>query len=80
MIVNVVDFLADGVIKFASQLPQAPFSFTDYVTAFSQYLGWINWFIPFYIFEEIFSVWFLTFTLCATILITIRVIMQFAWN
>ena len=78
MIDGIMDFLADGLIKFVSRLPVAPFSFDDYISAFSSYLGWINWFIPFYIFEEIFSVWFLAFSLCCSILITIRVIMQFA--
>ena len=75
---NIMDFVADGLIKIVGQFPSAPFSFESHVSALRDFWSYANWFIPFYEFKVIFNGWLLVFFLCVSVMITIKVIMKFS--
>lgn len=74
MVANFVDFVQQIFIKFASHLPSNPFSWNIYGSTFSQLLGNLNYFIPFYLFKTIVTVWLGSFTAALAIVIIIRAI------
>lgn len=47
--------------KLLGMLPHSPFNFDTYVAALDKYLPWVNWFVPFYVFDTIFKVFLTTF-------------------
>lgn len=74
MVANFVDFVQQIFIKFASHLPSNPFSWNNYGSAFNQLLGNLNYFIPFYLFKTIVTVWLGAFSATLAIVIIIRAI------
>lgn len=69
---KVLDFLFDGLIHLISKLPGSPFSYDEYVAALSDILPALNWFVPFYLFSEIFAVWEVMFMAMFTVFIIYR--------
>lgn len=74
MIQDFFDWVADLITKFVGQLPVAPFSFDSYITTFHQYSGVINYFVPFYLFSEVFNLWVSAIFICCVVLLIIRAI------
>lgn len=74
MIGNFVEFVQQLLVKFASQLPSNPFSWNNYGAEFTSILGTLNYFIPFYLFKTIVTVWLASFTAALAIVIIIRAI------
>lgn len=54
---NVVDAMLELLVKLASHLPPSPFNYNEFMITLSDVLGHLNWFIPFYLFKDILSVW-----------------------
>lgn len=59
---KLLNFLFDGLVKLVSRLPASPFDYSDYVTAVNGILQPLNYFVPFYLFSQIFAVWEVSFT------------------
>lgn len=57
MFENAGKFLMESFLKFGERLPSSPFDLDSQVSSLRNYLGHINYFIPFYIFKNIFSAW-----------------------
>lgn len=54
---KVIDFIFTGLVKFISRLPQSPFDYDSYFTSVSSVLQDLNYFVPFYLFSDIFVAW-----------------------
>lgn len=77
MLENLMDFLGVGILKFILKMPLPTFDFDDYVAVLNDYLGYINWFIPFYRIYPIFTTWLFSFIAFLSILIVIKVIIKY---
>lgn len=56
---SVAEFLKEFFVKFSNILPKSPFDLTDELSFLRGYTSHINYFIPFYIYKDIFNVWLL---------------------
>ena len=70
---SIMGFFGQIFIKIASQLPTLPYSLQGYLTELDDYMGYINYFIPFYKLSAIFSAWSIFFVN------TVAVIMVLVW-
>lgn len=50
-------FLEEVILKIIGNFPSNNFDFSSYVENLHSFLGNLNYFIPFYLFSDIFSVW-----------------------
>lgn len=71
---KIIDFLFDGLINLISRLPSSPFSYDEYIAALSDVLPALNWFVPFYLFSDIFVVWEVMFMAMFTVFLIYRYI------
>lgn len=69
---SVLDFFSNVLIKFASRLPTSPFDFTSYVSSLREILGVVNYFVPFYLFAQILTVWYAMLVGAVGVLLVIR--------
>lgn len=77
MLDNLMDFLGLGVLKLILKMPVPSFSFDNYISVFSSYLGYINWFVPFGTMYTVFTNWLFGFVAFLSVLIVIKVIFKF---
>lgn len=56
---NIALFLKELFVKIGSILPSSPFDLDSQLAGIRQYMGYVNYFIPFYIFKDIFNLWLL---------------------
>ena len=61
------------LVKILSKLPASSFEFSDGVGVLSDYLGYLNFFVPFYRFSEMFTAFTVVFDVVVTVLIIYRV-------
>lgn len=54
---KLLDFLFDGLVKLISRLPGSPFDYEDYLSSLNGILQPLNYFVPFYLFSQIFLAW-----------------------
>ena len=69
---SITNAFYEVVVKFIHFLPSSPFSFANYVSALNSILPKVNYFIPFYIFSTIFTVWIATAFSASVILLLYR--------
>lgn len=77
MISKLIDFFIDGIIKFVFKLPVNPFSnATQYIAALQDFLGDLNYFVPFYAMKPIFNVWLAMVSVAVGVYLTIRILLK----
>lgn len=57
MIDSVVDYGQEAIIKFLINLPADNLDYSEALDNISDYLGYVNWFIPFGQMYSIFQIW-----------------------
>lgn len=68
----VLEFFSNVLMRFAVRLPVSPFDFSSYVSAIRGILGYVNYFIPFYLFSQILTVWYAMVVSAIGIFLVIR--------
>lgn len=77
MLGDLFDFLGVGILKFILKMPSPTFNFNSYVSVLRDYLGFINWFVPFNQMAVVFTNWLFGFIAFLSVLIVIKVIFKF---
>lgn len=54
---KIMDFVFSGLVKFVSRLPQSPFDYDSFFATLNPVLRDLNYFVPFYLFSDIFVAW-----------------------
>ena len=57
MIESLLDVFYNAVLFFLTRLPSSPFSFDEYVSKLQGILPQLNYFIPFYLFSNIITLY-----------------------
>lgn len=53
-------FLRELFVKFVVRLPDSQFSYDEYISSVESFLGKVNYWIPIYLFKQLFNVWAVT--------------------
>lgn len=53
-------FIRELFVKFIVKLPDSNFDYDQYIEQIEGYLGKVNYWVPFYIFKDLFNVWAVT--------------------
>lgn len=69
---SIIGFFTLWILKLISRLPSSPFDYDDVMDDIDSILGYVNWFIPFNIFSQVFNVWCVCFFACLIILLVVR--------
>ena len=69
---NGVNFFLGLLIKFFARLPDADFDVSEFTSSFSQVKAYMNYFIPFYLFKDIFSAFLGIFWSTVIILVVVK--------
>lgn len=73
---SIIGFFTLWLLKMIARLPASPFDYDDVLEDLDTIMGYVNWFIPFYTFSQIFTVWSVCFWGSLIVLLIIRWVMR----
>lgn len=71
---KLMNFLFSGLVKLVSKLPGSDFDYNGFLASVQSILVPLNYFVPFYLFSQIFMVWEISFSAVFTIFLIYRFI------
>lgn len=74
VVTNFFNYIGTLAVQLFSMLPSSSFNFNTYVNQIMDVMGYVNWFIPFYLFKDIVNAWLITFDSALAIFIVFRFI------
>ena len=57
---GIADFIKNFFLKMMVKLPESPFDLDQAYAQLNETMGHVNYFVPFYIFKDLFNAWAVT--------------------
>lgn len=76
LIGSFIDFIGLVITRILGRLPSNPFGYGTYIDKLQDYMGYVNWFIPFYILKDIFNAWLVGFVTAFVLFLMYKFVRQ----